>query len=116
MAVRLQLNLRTVGGEDRQVRFHFEDILASIADELQASKRSILPDTFEVAVYLQRAFSGQADQTCAWGVVSSHQGDIRQCPASTGPLRPPERMLGNNITIEANGTGVFELSDSTRAP
>lgn len=36
---------------------------------------------WEVAIYQQAAFSGPATSTCAWAVVSSRRGDIRQCPA-----------------------------------
>ena len=64
-----------------------------------------LPPTFEIAVYLQPPFNGPADATCPWGVVASHQGDIRQCPARTAPLRPPERILDANATIAGNAIG-----------
>ena len=63
------------------------------------------PPTFEIAVYLQPPFRGAADTTCQWGVVASHQGDVRQCPASSAPIRPPERRLGANTTITGNWTG-----------
>lgn len=63
------------------------------------------PPTFEIAVYLQPPFNGPADATCPWGVVASHQGDVRQCPARTAPLRPPERILGANATIAGNSIG-----------
>ena len=58
-----------------------------------------LPSTFEIAIYLQDTFNGPADGTCAWGVVSSHEGDIRNCPAGrASPSRPPERGLSSNLT------------------
>ena len=63
------------------------------------------PPTFEIAVYLQPPFDGPADTTCSWGVVSSHRGDIRQCPAHSVPTRPPERILGANATLAGNSTG-----------
>lgn len=63
------------------------------------------PPTFEIAVYLQPPFSGPADATCSWGVVASHQGDVRQCPEKSTPLRPPERNLGTNATMTGNTTG-----------
>lgn len=68
----------------------------------QSREKAIFPPTFEVAVYLQEPFNGFADQTCAWGVVSSHEGDVRQCPATAASFRPPERNLGSNITIGEN--------------
>lgn len=64
------------------------------------------PSSLIMAAYFQDHFNGAASDTCAWGVVlsqiSSHKGDVRQCPAPTGPWRPPERKL------EANGTGIHE--------
>ncbi len=62
------------------------------------------PPTFEIAAYSQSPFSGAPNTTCAWGVVSSHQGDIRQCPAEPPPDRPPERRLGSNATASSNLT------------
>ena len=53
---------------------------------------------FTVSIYLQDPFSGPPSGTCAWEVASSHVGDVRQCPAPTGPWRPPERRLGDNGT------------------
>lgn len=53
---------------------------------------------FTVAMYLQEPFEGLPSNTCAWKVASSHTGDIRQCPAPSGPWRPPERGLGTNST------------------
>lgn len=63
------------------------------------------PPTFEIAVYLQPPFNGPANTTCSWGVISSHKGDIRKCPASDAPIRPPERILGVNATVVRNSTG-----------
>ena len=63
------------------------------------------PPTFEIAVYLQPPFNGPADTTCPWGVVASHRGDVRQCPASAAPIRPPERNLGTNATIAGSSMG-----------
>ena len=58
------------------------------------------PPTFEIAVYLQAATSHPLDQTCAWGVVASHEGDVRQCPIDNSPpARPPERILGQLPSI-----------------
>lgn len=70
------------------------------------------PPTFEIAVYLQPPFNGPADTTCPWGVVASHQGDVRQCPASSAPVRPPERNLGANRTIAGNSTGTMIYASS----
>ena len=67
------------------------------------------PPTFEIAVYLQPPFNGPADTTCSWGVVASHQGDVRQCPASSAPIRPPERNLGANTTLARNFTDPLSL-------
>ena len=53
---------------------------------------------FTVSMYLQDPFNGPPSSTCAWEVASSHVGDVRQCPAPTGPWRPPERRLGDNAT------------------
>ncbi|CAD6593016.1 MAG: hypothetical protein ASARMPREDX12_006656 [Alectoria sarmentosa] len=63
------------------------------------------PPTFEIAVYLQPPFNGPADATCPWGVVASHQGDVRSCPVNYVPVRPPERNLGMNATLAGNLTG-----------
>ena len=62
------------------------------------------PPTLEIAVYLQPPFNGPADATCSWAVVSSHQGDVRQCPTHSMPIRPPERILGANATLAGNST------------
>ena len=51
-----------------------------------------------VSIYLQDSFNGLPSDTCAWKVVSSHTGDVRQCPVLTSPWRPPERRLGKNGT------------------
>ena len=53
------------------------------------SKRDTATDTLplpvEMSVYLQPSFSGAPYETCPWKVVSSHQGDVRQCPAKEPP-------------------------------
>ena len=72
--------------------------------ESQGMLEVAFPPTFEIAVYLQPPFNGPADTTCSWGVVSSHQGDVRQCPAHSVPIRPPERILGANTTLAGNST------------
>lgn len=74
--------------------------------------RVAFPPTFEIAVYLQPPFNGPADATCPWGVVASHQGDVRQCPASPTPIRPPERNLGVNATVARNTTGPIKSTSS----
>ena len=74
--------------------------LKKVLETLQVA----FPPTFEIAVYLQPPFNGPADATCPWGVVASHQGDVRQCPANPTPIRPPERNLGANTTITWNTT------------
>lgn len=68
------------------------------------------PPSFEIAVYLQPPFNGPADTTCSWGVVSSHRGDVRGCPANTAPIRPPERILGANATLPENSTSLLNLA------
>ena len=75
------------------------------------SSDSVFPESLVLSVYLQQPFEGSPSQTCAWDVASSssHEGDIRQCPAQTGPWRPPERRLGGNETVhEGNLTQVIE--------
>lgn len=72
--------------------------------ENQETLQVAFPPTFEIAVYLQPAFAGPPDATCSWGVVASHQGDVRQCPEKATPLRPPERRLGTNGTFAGNTT------------
>ncbi|KAL8791606.1 MAG: hypothetical protein Q9195_005811 [Heterodermia aff. obscurata] len=62
-----------------------------------------LPPSIEISVYLQPPFPGAADQTCPWKVASSHQGDVRQCAATTSPFRPPDRGLLTNGTVIRNG-------------
>ena len=82
---------------------------------LQETERNLemlqvaFPPTFEIAVYLQPPFNGPANTTCSWEVVASHQGDVRQCPASSAPIRPPERNLGANTTLTRNSTGQLSL-------
>lgn len=71
----------------------------------QETLRVAFPPTFQIAVYLQPPFNGLADTTCSWGVVASHQGDVRQCPTNFVPDRPPERELGANATLAGNSTG-----------
>lgn len=61
-----------------------------------ATSQPTLPRSIEIDIYLQDAFHGPANQTCAWGIVSSHQGNVGQCPASNAPAtptRPPDRDL-----------------------
>ena len=58
-------------------------------------------------MYLQGPSNGPPSDTCAWKVVSSHTGDVRQCPASIGPWRPPDRRLGEN------GTSFAQWRDGT---
>ena len=73
-----------------------------------------LPASIEISVYLQPPFPGAADQTCPWKVASSHQGDVRQCAATTSRFRPPDRELSStgttirdgNITEVVNATAV----------
>ena len=60
------------------------------------------PSSLTMAAYFQDHFNGPASDTCAWDAVSQG-GDVRQCPAWTGPWRPPERKLS------ANGTSFHEL-------
>ena len=60
------------------------------------------PVDFTLSVYLQLPFEGQASETCAWDVASSHTGDVRKCPAMTEPWRPPERRLGQ-IEVKKQG-------------
>lgn len=62
---------------------------------------------FQLSVYLQPPFNGAADQTCPWGVVSSHQGDVRQCPATTDFWRPPARRLGSTVFHSGDITAVL---------
>lgn len=51
-----------------------------------------------VSMYLQNPFDGSSSNTCAWTAVSSHNGDVRQCPVADSAWRPPERRLGDNGT------------------
>ena len=90
--------------QDKRVRRHPGDGPFEKTKENQEMLQVAFPPTFEIAVYLQPPFNGRADTTCSWGVVSSHQGDIRQCPAKSVPIRPPERMLGANATLAKNST------------
>lgn len=66
------------------------------------------PFPFQLSVYLQPPFNGPADTTCPWGVVSSHRGDVWQCPAPTDIWRPPARRLGENSST------VFHAGDVTK--
>ena len=80
---------------------------------LPFSRRDTTPlSSIEMSVYLQPPFSGAPDGTCPWKVASSHTGDIRQCPATSSPYRPPERELGADGTIAdaVNAT----ITNSTR--
>lgn len=49
------------------------------------SKRNF-PARLEIAIYEEKdelAFLKNFTSTCAWGIISSHRGDIAQCPAPT---------------------------------
>ena len=59
----------------------------------------------EVAIYKQEPFDGAADATCAWGVVLSHQGDVRQCSAEEPRARPPKHGLRGNSTMLTRKNG-----------
>ena len=61
-----------------------------------------LPSSVEMFVYRQPPFPGETDQTCPWKVASTHEGDVKQCPA-VSPFRPPERMLAANETVTHDG-------------
>ena len=71
------------------------------------SVEGVFPESLVLSVYLQQPFEGSPSQTCAWDVASSasHEGDVRQCPAQSGPWRPPERRLGGNATYETMHEG-----------
>ena len=71
-----------------------------------------LPPAIEISVYLQPPFPGAADQTCPWKVASSHKGDVRQCPATSPPFRPPERELASNGTVIRDGN-ITEVVNAT---
>ncbi|CAD6588376.1 MAG: hypothetical protein ASARMPRED_003540 [Alectoria sarmentosa] len=91
--------------KDRQVRSHSVNIHSKETYKSQEMLQVAFPPTFEIAVYLQPPFNGPADATCPWGVVASHQGDVRSCPVNYVPVRPPERNLGMNATLAGNLTG-----------
>ena len=57
---------------------------------------------FTVSMFLQEPFNGMPVDTCAWKVVSSRTGDVRQCPVPASIWRPPARRIGQNGT-ESNG-------------
>jgi len=89
---------------------------------LQAKSQTTRADTatattalfpFQLSVYLQPPFNGAADQTCPWGVVTSHQGDVRQCPATTDFWRPPARRLGDSSTVFHAGDVTEVLNDTS---
>lgn len=66
---------------------------------IAGTNTALLPPTFQISIYLQEPFTGAANETCAWGVVSSPDGDVRDCPANNnGHRRPPQRSLGENTT------------------
>ena len=73
-----------------------------------------LPASIEISVYLQPPFPGAADQTCPWKVASSHQGDVRQCAATTSSsrFRPPDRELASNGTVIQDGN-ITEVVNAT---
>lgn len=89
----------------KPVRRHSTSSSSRRLKENQEMLEVAFPPTFEIAVYLQPPFNGPADTTCSWGVVSSHQGDVRQCPVHSEPIRPPERILSANATLAGNLTG-----------
>ena len=67
------------------------------------------PADFTLSIYLQLPFEGQASETCAWDVASSHAGDVRKCPVMTEPWRPPERRLGQvEVKKQGNMTEVVK--------
>ena len=75
-----------------------------------------LLSSIEMSVYLQPPFSGAPDDTCPWKVASSHTGDIRQCPATTSPYRPPERELGADATTTESATATIVESARGGSP
>ncbi|CAD6592368.1 MAG: hypothetical protein ASARMPREDX12_006046 [Alectoria sarmentosa] len=85
---------------------------SSLYQRLTRSSKVDFPPTFEIAVYLQQPFNGAADATCSWGVVASHQGDVRDCPARAAPVRPPERRLGANLTLIGKFTSAGSFTTS----
>ncbi|KAL8818190.1 MAG: hypothetical protein Q9191_007995 [Dirinaria sp. TL-2023a] len=72
---------------------------------------ALLPPTFQISIYLQEPFTGAANQTCAWGVVSGlDDGDVRECPAYNGHhRRPPQRNLGDNTTTYFHYDNMTEI-------
>lgn len=67
------------------------------------------PAGLVLSIYLQLPFEGQASETCAWDVASSHVGDVRKCPAVMEPWRPPERRLGQiEVKKQGNVTEVIK--------
>lgn len=99
----------TLGGTAISQTIRTRKRMSSLSRRQTEMLQVAFPPTFEIAVYLQPPFNGPANTTCSWGVVASHQGDVRQCPASSAPIRPPERNLGANTTIARNSTGPLSL-------
>ena len=82
-----------------------------------ATSQPTLPRSIEIDIYLQDAFHGPANQTCVWGIVSSHQGNVGQCPASNAPAipaRPPDRGLleGSPVSSGAPKAIIYFISTS----
>lgn len=61
----------------------------------------ILPPTVEIAIYTENDHIRPTDETCAWGGVSSHKGDIRSCPRH-GWMRRKPRVFSDSL-------GCFEI-------
>lgn len=78
------------------------------------SATAFLPSSIEMSVYLQPPFPGPADQTCPWKVAASHEGDVRQCPA-TSPFRPPERKLAPDEIVIHDGSVTETINATTAA-
>ena len=76
------------------------------------SATTFLPSSIEMSVYLQPPFPGPADQTCPWKVAASHEGDVRQCPA-TSPFDPPRRNLLSDEIVVHDGSVTETINATT---
>ncbi|MCJ1483671.1 hypothetical protein MMC06_003839 [Schaereria dolodes] len=83
------------------------------SSQSSAAGKTQNPNPYNITVYFQDTFSGAPNTTCAWEVVSSRQGDVRNCSAQD-PLTPPlEPLLGLNLT--ADGLVSTDLGLSAKA-
>ena len=73
-----------------EVVMHQKEVNGIIVFQTEEDDTDAIPDgsvpfpaEMEVAIYQEDDTHGPLTSTCAWKVISSHQGDIRRCARKT---------------------------------